>query len=96
MLLPTPRANVSISRRQSEVFLVDPDRGEMYELNETAAQIFAYCQAQLTVDQAVAALLTGLSEPDQQELIRADVCAVADQLRELGVCEPASVTSQCP
>ena len=89
MLLPRPRANVSICREQLEVFLVDAERGEIYQLNETAAQIFAACAAGFTVDQAVAVLLAGLSEPDQAELVRSDVCAVIEQLLELGVCEPA-------
>ena len=88
MLLPRPRDGVTISRDQSDVFLIDEERGEVYQLNETAARIFAYCQAQLTLDAAVAELLAGLSEPDQEALVRSDVCAVIDQLHELGVCEP--------
>ena len=95
--LPSPRPQIFVSRENQEVFLVDEERGEVYEINETAAHIFRLCQQAVTLDQAVAELLAGLRSPklqqpelEQQELlVREDVCAVARQLEDLGICPPS-------
>lgn len=79
-----------VQKDQSDLFLVDTDGGEVFQINETAARIFTLCQSGKTVADAVAALAEGLSVSGQEEHIRQDVETTARQLVALGLCEAAS------
>ena len=87
MRLPRAKTSVIVQKDQADLFLVDTDGGEVFQINETAARIFSLCQGGATIDSAVAALAEGLTTPGQEELIRQDVEATARQLVELGLCE---------
>lgn len=87
MLLPRAKKSVIVQKEQADLFLVDTDGGEVFQINETAARIFSFCQGGGTLDAAVAALAEGLAASGQEEHIREDVAATVKALVEMGLCE---------
>jgi hypothetical protein len=87
MKLPRTRPGVILQRDQGDLFLLDTERGEVFEVNATAAAIFELCEGGASYDGAVAQLAAGLSEPGQEPEILLDVQATVRSFQELGICD---------
>jgi len=85
--LPRVNSGVTVQQSGKDYFLVDTESGEVFEVNETAARIFSFCQSGSTVDGAVASLAQALSAKGQEAEILEDVHATVRQFQELGLCE---------
>jgi hypothetical protein len=87
MILPSARPSVIAQQDGQDFFLLDPDNGEVFQVNATTVKIFALCREGATVDRAVSALAEGLDVAGQEAEIRADVERTAAELCALGLCE---------
>ncbi|EYF07387.1 PqqD family protein [Chondromyces apiculatus] len=85
--LPRARPGVILQQDQADLFLVDTDGGEVFEVNATAAAIFACCEQAQSYGDAVSALSEGLSEAGQGVEILADVEDTVRLFQQLGLCE---------
>jgi len=85
-----PRAVTSIVVQQSgeDIFLLDTEGGEMFEVNPSAARIFTFCQRGATYDVVVKALAEEAKAQGQEDVILRDVQSAVRQFQELGLCEP--------
>lgn len=87
MKLPSTRPGIILQRDQADLFLVDTEGGEVFEVNTTAARIFELCEGGASYDAVVAELAAGLSAPGQEPEILLDVQETVRRFQELGICE---------
>jgi PqqD family protein of HPr-rel-A system len=69
------------------VALFQPESGQVFVLNVTAADVWRLSDGELTLDEVVAALAVAYGKAP--EAIRADVAATVDRLRDDGLLAPA-------
>lgn len=84
MKLPAIRDEIMLRDTDGEMFAINLEDGEIYQLNETAVKIFGFCQHEITLDEAVTHLAAECTEPGQEDVIREDVQETVQVFRELG------------
>ncbi len=84
MKLPTIRDEIMLRDTDGEMFAINLEDGEIYQLNETAIKIFNFCQQGITPDEAVTRLAAECTVPGQEDVIREDVQETVQVFRELG------------
>jgi hypothetical protein len=83
MKLPAVKDEVMLKESDDEVFVINLDDGEIYQLNDTALKIFSFCQEGITLNEAVTRLAAGCTQPGQEHVIREDVQETVNLLWEL-------------
>ena len=96
MKLPAVRDGIMLKESDHEVFAINLDDGEIYQLNSTAIKIFSFCQEGITLDEAVARLAAECTEPGQEEVICQDVQETVSFFRQLCFVVDESVSSALP
>jgi TPP-dependent 2-oxoacid decarboxylase len=82
--LPAIRDEIMLRDTDGEIFAINLEDGEIYQLNETAVKIFNLCQQEITLDEAVAQLAAECTVSGQEGVIREDVEETVSLFRELG------------
>ncbi|MGI8684022.1 MAG: HPr-rel-A system PqqD family peptide chaperone [Acidimicrobiales bacterium] len=80
-------AGVVETEVDDSVALYQPDSGQVFVLNITAADVWRLGDGELTLDEVVAALAQAYGKAPEE--IHADVAATVDRLREDGLLTPA-------
>lgn len=84
MKLPAIKDEIMLRDTDGEMFAINLEDGEIYQLNETAVKIFNFCQQEITLDEAVTCLAAECAVPGQEDVIREDVQETVQVFRELG------------
>lgn len=92
MKLPPIKGEIMLRDTDGEVFAINLDDGEIYQLNDTAVRILTFCQQEITLDEAVARLATECTEPGQEDVIREDVQETVSLFRELDFLQTSTTT----
>lgn len=89
-LLPRAMPGVIVQQQQDAWFLLDTEGGDVFNINATAASIFALCQSGATMEGAVQELARSMSASGHEAEILEDVRQTVRTFQELGLCEPSS------
>lgn len=87
-VLPRPLPGVIVQQQEDAWFLMDTEGGEVFNINATAASIFALCQSGASLEGAVQSLASSLNVSGQEAEIREDVLVTVRTFQDLGLCEP--------
>lgn len=81
MKLPKIKDEIMVRKEEHDFYVIDMEKGEMYRLNRTAAEIFQACRENLSLEE----IITRLSEGKEEELalIKQDVLETIKKFSEL-------------